>query len=204
MLENRKIMLSVEDRENMNAIDRKCYRELQYEMDPYEWTLVKLPDSRTKAVIVNKCNEYKHWRIDDKGIIPEQVIIKKLAIIDSFEIMNGFPKKVWKYCTFTKEQYIKRREEENEYWVKVRKREQITIIPREIIIPRVHMIKKDGSFTKITNAGAYFADDLHNGLLSYCYCGHYDKKVKKYINSPRIAIHVNGDQIKYSENNEIE
>jgi hypothetical protein len=36
MLENKKTILSVQEKEEMEAIDRKCYRELKYEMDPYE------------------------------------------------------------------------------------------------------------------------------------------------------------------------
>jgi hypothetical protein len=35
-LENRKAMLSVEERNSLNAQERKNYRELKYEMDPYE------------------------------------------------------------------------------------------------------------------------------------------------------------------------
>jgi hypothetical protein len=93
MLENRKIMLSTNEREELNSIDRKCYRELKYEMDPYEWTVVKLPNGKTKAVIAKESEEYKNWRIDDTGWkIPEQVIVKRQAIIDSFEIINSFSK----------------------------------------------------------------------------------------------------------------
>jgi hypothetical protein len=94
MLENKKTIMTVEERRSMNAIDRKCFKELIYEMDPYEWTLVKLSNGKTKAVIVKESSEYKNWRIDEKGLgISEQVIIKRQAIIDSFEIIRGFPKK---------------------------------------------------------------------------------------------------------------
>jgi hypothetical protein len=79
----------------MNAIDRKCYRELKYEMNLYDWELVKLPNGKTKAVIVKEQTEYKDWGIDEEYYdkTPEQVIIKRQTVINSFEIMNGFPKR---------------------------------------------------------------------------------------------------------------
>jgi hypothetical protein len=52
MLENRKIILSVQEKENLKALDRKYYRESRYEMNPFIWTLVKLSDGKIKAVIV--------------------------------------------------------------------------------------------------------------------------------------------------------
>jgi hypothetical protein len=30
-------------------------------MAPYEWALVKLPNGKTKAIIVEESNEYKDW-----------------------------------------------------------------------------------------------------------------------------------------------
>jgi hypothetical protein len=53
--------------------------------------------------------------MDDKDLSTlEWVIAKKQAIIDNFEIYNGYPKIIWEYGIYTKEQYIKKREEENE------------------------------------------------------------------------------------------
>jgi hypothetical protein len=51
ILENGKIM-SVAERSERNAIDRYCHRELKYEMEPYKWILVKLPNGKTKAIVV--------------------------------------------------------------------------------------------------------------------------------------------------------
>jgi hypothetical protein len=87
MLENKNIIIFAQERENLKALDRKCYRELKYEMDPFEWTLVKLPNGKTKAIVVEESAEHKDWGIDEKGLeVPKQVIVKRQAIIDSFEI----------------------------------------------------------------------------------------------------------------------
>jgi hypothetical protein len=40
MLENKKMILSIQERENLKTLDRKCYRELKYEMDSFIWTLL--------------------------------------------------------------------------------------------------------------------------------------------------------------------
>jgi hypothetical protein len=61
MLESKKIIYSVHQREEKRAVDRKCYRELKYKMDPYEWALVKLSNGKTKAIIVEERKEYKNW-----------------------------------------------------------------------------------------------------------------------------------------------
>jgi hypothetical protein len=38
----------------VNALNRKGCRKLKYEMDLYQWGLVKLPNGKTKAVIVKE------------------------------------------------------------------------------------------------------------------------------------------------------
>jgi hypothetical protein len=49
--------MSPAERGERDAIDRYCHRELKYEMEPYEWTLVKLPNGKTKAIVVKGCEE---------------------------------------------------------------------------------------------------------------------------------------------------
>jgi hypothetical protein len=49
--------MSAAERGEKDAIDRYCHRELKYEMEPYEWTLVKLPNGNTKAIVVKACEE---------------------------------------------------------------------------------------------------------------------------------------------------
>jgi hypothetical protein len=89
-------------------------------MDPYG-KLVQLPNGKTKAIIMNECIDYKNWGIDENyKELPQQIIDIRQTILDSFEIVNGFPKKVWELCTFTKEQFIERREKEAIYWKKER------------------------------------------------------------------------------------
>jgi hypothetical protein len=51
------------------------------------------------------------------------------------------------------------------------------------------MVKENGYFERILKRGAHFVDNADAGL---------------YLIKSRIAIHNNGDQIKYNENNEIE
>jgi hypothetical protein len=59
----------------------------------------------------------KDWGIDDQNVrVPQSVTDIRQAIVDSFEIKNGFLKKVLEWCTYTKEQYFKRREEEALFW----------------------------------------------------------------------------------------
>jgi hypothetical protein len=49
--------------------------------------------------------------VDEKGLkVSKQVIVKRQAIVDSFEIQNGFPKILWEHGTHMKEQYFKKRE----------------------------------------------------------------------------------------------
>jgi hypothetical protein len=104
MMKNRKIIMEATERENMKAIDRKVYRKLKYEMVPFEWKLVKHPNGKTKALIVEECLKYKDWGVDeDNKELSEQLIKIRQTIIDSFEVMNGFPKKVWELCRYTKE-----------------------------------------------------------------------------------------------------
>jgi hypothetical protein len=67
MVENKKTILSVQEKENLKALDRKCYRELKYEMNPFISTLNKLPNGKTKAVIVGESIEYKDWGIARKA-----------------------------------------------------------------------------------------------------------------------------------------
>jgi transcriptional regulator of met regulon len=62
MLEGRKVMLEVEERNRMNKINRLNYRELKYEMDPFSWKLIKLPKCGTKAVIIEENDEDKNWK----------------------------------------------------------------------------------------------------------------------------------------------
>jgi hypothetical protein len=50
------------------------------------------------------------WKIPtDKDA---NIIESRQAIIDSLEIHEEFPKKMWNYCIFNKEDYFKKREEE--------------------------------------------------------------------------------------------
>jgi hypothetical protein len=62
-------------------------------MEPYEWTLVKLPNGKTKAIVVKGCEEESNWSTEEQKFkTPKKIIAKKQAIVDSLEIKDGFPK----------------------------------------------------------------------------------------------------------------
>jgi hypothetical protein len=163
--------------------------------------LVKLQSGKTKAVIVQESEEYKNWHIDDKGWnIPQQVINQRQAIIDSFDIINGFLKKFREYETFMLEQYVEKRKEEIEYRAKMDYME-IPLMPREIMIPKIHFIKEDGTFKQYGANGAY---SIESDLLDWRAKKTRKELFGKYMVNPRIAIFKNGDQIKYKEAREVE
>lgn len=59
---------------------------------------------------------------EDYQELPKQHIELREAIIDSFEVINRFSRKVWELCTFTKEQYMERRREEVAFRKKEKKK----------------------------------------------------------------------------------
>jgi hypothetical protein len=65
ILENGKIM-SAAERGEKNAIDRYCHRELKYEMEPYDWTLVKLPNGKTQAIVIRGTEEESAWSTEEQ------------------------------------------------------------------------------------------------------------------------------------------
>jgi predicted transcriptional regulator len=58
-LKNRKFRLDAERRNQLNAVDRKVSRELNFEMSTFEWKLIKLSKSKMKSVIVEENDQYK-------------------------------------------------------------------------------------------------------------------------------------------------
>jgi hypothetical protein len=70
----------------------------------------------------------------------------------------------------------------------------------ERIIPKIHLIQENGEVYWIDKKGAYYV----NELLEENYGEIVKDLVRKYLKTPRLAIHSNGDQIKDKENNEIE
>jgi hypothetical protein len=53
-LESRKILFDAEKRNELNVIDRKASRELNFKKNPFEWKLIKLPNGKMKSVIVEE------------------------------------------------------------------------------------------------------------------------------------------------------
>jgi hypothetical protein len=95
-------------------------------MNPVEWKLAKLMNGKTNVQIVrekdglkdyNKYAPELYWerRLKGKEIIikpskmtKEDIRLKQMEI-DKLEIERGFPKEVWKYCKFSREEYKRRR-----------------------------------------------------------------------------------------------
>jgi hypothetical protein len=69
------------------------YRELEYEMDPFIWTLIKLPIGKTKAVIVEESAEHKDWDVAEKGLkVSEQVIVRRQLLLPVLKYRIAFRK----------------------------------------------------------------------------------------------------------------
>jgi hypothetical protein len=62
-------------------------------------------------------------------------------------------------------------------------------MPREIIIPKIHLIREGGEICWIDQDGAYYADEI----IKENYNKEVKKLVKEHLDSPRVAIHDNGD-----------
>jgi hypothetical protein len=94
-----------------------------------------------KSVIMKKNDAYKDWGLDvDYKILfekDENVIALRQMKVDSLEIKDGFPKAMRDHCTFSKEDYISKREAEKET------NKDFQIIPDEAIL--FQFIFKEGT-----------------------------------------------------------
>jgi hypothetical protein len=186
--------------EEINAMDIKCERELKYKRDPYEWTLDKYPSGKTKAVIIEESMYYKNWGDETNFNISKQVMAKMQAIVDSFEIFNGYPKVLLKLWNIHQRTNIRKREEENEI-LRMKGKKPLNIIPREIVIPKIHLIRETGCYDQYDNNGVVFADREWGGIE---FMDNIWERCERYLKEPKLAVCHNGDQIKYNEEGEIE
>jgi hypothetical protein len=58
------------------------------------------------------------------------IVDERQKIIDRLNIREGFPELIWKHCTFTREEFLLRQENEVKIFKICRKRE-LTVKPRE-------------------------------------------------------------------------
>jgi hypothetical protein len=69
--------------------------------------LLKLPNGKTKSVIIEENDKFKELGLDDSWKIPtkndQDIIAIRQTIVDSLEIFEGFPKKMWDHYKFIKE-----------------------------------------------------------------------------------------------------
>jgi hypothetical protein len=162
ILENGRIISSAE-RSEKDAIDRKCHRELKYEMEQYEWTLVKLLNGKRKAIIVKGCEEESIWSTEEQKFkTPKKIIAKKQAIVDSLEIRDGFTKVKWEHGIYTKEEYIKLREREDKFWKDKGGTGFKDLIPEEIAIVKLHLNPEKWNCHNLNNYyhGFLFDDEV--------------------------------------------
>jgi hypothetical protein len=87
------------------------------------------------------------------------------------------------------------REEENLHR-KIRGGDMNPIIQREVLIPRIHLMKEDGKFTSFGKKGSYYVDDNYDGMQNHLCSEMKIEMTRKHISQPRIAIHAIGDEIK--------
>jgi dTDP-4-dehydrorhamnose 3,5-epimerase-like enzyme len=115
-------------------------RELCYEMEPYQWKLVKTPSGKMKAVWVDKRDDIGKW---DAGLnmkfekTPVSIHNERQAILDELNIENGFPELVRKHCRYSKEEYFERVNTKNLLLDKKYKKTIHNVLAEEIIIPTV-------------------------------------------------------------------
>jgi hypothetical protein len=98
--------------------------------------------------------------------------------VDRLEIIKGFPKVVWQYCTFTPEEYEKKKE-----------KLKIDTHYNEIFIPKLFLNETSKKFN-----GLYGAYDACGESLKG---QHYEIMMDYKRNDEREAILENGDMIKY-------
>jgi hypothetical protein len=77
------------------------------------------------------------------SVTEEKIIAIRQIMIDSLEIVDGFPKKMWGYCTFIKEDYFKKREEEKKDILNF-EIEPKKIVPRKLYLRRKNQPKVFG------------------------------------------------------------
>jgi hypothetical protein len=80
MLEDREIRVDTERRDELDVITRKAGKELNYEMDPYEWKLVKLLNGETRSIKIKEKDIYKYWDLNDVIIEPQKEIKRKTEV----------------------------------------------------------------------------------------------------------------------------
>jgi hypothetical protein len=64
--------------------------------------------------IIDDKNENGDWGKNENDFVkpsPLKIVNERQKIIDKLKNNEGFPELIWKHCTFTKDEYIARKEE---------------------------------------------------------------------------------------------
>jgi hypothetical protein len=101
---------------------------------------------------VKGCEEESSWNTEEQKFkTPKKIIAKKQAIIDSFEIRDGFPKVMWEHGIYTKEEYLKLREREDKFWKNKGGTGIKDFIPEEIAIVKLHLSPEKWDYWNLNN-----------------------------------------------------
>jgi hypothetical protein len=79
MLKGRKAIYDAREKYEEQKMINLNSKELCYEMDPFEWKLVKCADSKTKVEIIQENDPFKNWeseRVNKKEEILKRIIIR--------------------------------------------------------------------------------------------------------------------------------
>jgi hypothetical protein len=128
--------------------------------------------------------------------LPVEVVKERQKVIDKLCIREGFPELYWRFCIFTKEEYLDKQKKERETIKRVFKRERDVML-REIIIPK--LLLDDQEMKKWRDKrGAIFVNEIpqisDEGIR---------EKLQSYIQKPRYTFMENGDRIKFGSKQEI-
>jgi hypothetical protein len=88
---------------------------------------------------------------------PDMIINERQKIIDKLNIKEGFPELVWKHCTFTREDFLIRQENDAKLFKICRKKEFTTKL-REILIPKLTFDAQERKLWS-TRKGAILKDE---------------------------------------------
>jgi hypothetical protein len=188
MLRRDEIPEDEQERRREKSILKAGEKELAYEMNPYTWKLQETEDDKMKAVPLMDKNENKDWSKEENELmkhLPDEIVAERQKIIDKLRIKEEFPEIFWKYCIFTKEEYLEKQRNERDANKRTYKSEG-KVMPREIIIPKLIF---DGQEMNRWHdkRGAIFAEEIP-GLQD----NDLKKKLQFYISGPRYAFMENG------------
>jgi hypothetical protein len=180
MLSNREIIVDAKERKFSRRVEKANEKELKYEMNPYNWNRVKLPNGSIKVNSIDDKNENGDWGKDENDLVKPplvKIVDERHKIIDKLKNREGVPELIWKHCTFTKAEYIARQEEEVRMFKVYRKRE-IRVKTKEIFIPKLLFNEQEMKAWSIKK-GAIFKEEASSITNDM-----HKKRIEEYFPNP--------------------